>query len=201
LNQPGLLKQIRLNNYDEQMVLIRKLSPEEARSLLNPLVELLQDAVESGASIGFLPPVSDVDARHYWQGIFAEMDREQRYLVAAIVDGSLMGTVQLHPATMPNGSHRAEVAKLFVHRQARRQGIGFKLMQAVEQAAREIGRKLLVLDTRKGDPSEQLYTRIGYERAGEIPRYARAASGELHDTVLFYKELAEDPAAPPFNAV
>jgi GNAT superfamily N-acetyltransferase len=51
---------------------------------------------------------------------------------------------------MPNASHRAEVQKLLVLRSWRRQGIGLALMTAIEQAARQTGRSLLVLDTRLG---------------------------------------------------
>jgi GNAT superfamily N-acetyltransferase len=71
-----------------------------------------------------------------------------------------VGAVQLDLAERPNALYRAEVMKLFVHRRARRQGIGRILMGAVELAAMEAGRSLLVLDTRKGDPSEQLYLSI-----------------------------------------
>jgi ribosomal protein S18 acetylase RimI-like enzyme len=62
-------------------------------------------------------------------------------------------------------------------------------MQAIEQAARERGRSLLVLDTRQGDNAERLYRRLGYHEVGIIPAYALSATGTLDGTVLFYKEL------------
>jgi acetyltransferase len=88
-----------------------------------------------------------------------------------------------------NGNHRAEVMKLMVHRRSRGRGLGRELMKQAEAVARGLGRTLLVLDTRRGDVAEQLYTKLGYERAGLIPGYARSASGELHDTVFMYREI------------
>lgn len=82
-----------------------------------------------------------------------------------------------------------EVIKLLVHREARRQGLGQKLMGAVETVGRGEGRTLLVLDTRQGEPSEAFYAASGYQRAGVIPNFARSEDGTLHSTVLFYKEL------------
>ena len=168
---------------------IRALTADEAREMVEPLIELLRDAVDSGASVGFLPPLEEAEARDYWQGVFAAMTERRRRLLAASENGSIHGAVQLDLEPRPNGSHRAEVMKLFVHRRERRRGIGRALMQAVEDAARESGRSLLVLDTKRGDAAEQLYLSLGYTIAGVIPRYARDASGTLHDTVLFYREL------------
>jgi acetyltransferase len=62
-------------------------------------------------------------------------------------------------------------------------------MATVERAAHDARRTLLVLDTRQGDPSERLYQKCGYTRAGVIPRYARNGDGGLDATVLYYKLL------------
>src|SRR5260370_39056085 len=112
------------------------------------------------------------------------------WLLVATENGRVIGCVQLELASMPNGGHRADVKQLFVQTSARGQGVGRALMTALEDVARTQGRSLLVLDPRQGDPSEQLYLRIGYTRAGVIPGYARSASGELHTTAFYYKELA-----------
>ncbi len=48
---------------------------------------------------------------------------------------------------------------------------------------------LLVLDTRLGDPSNDLYVSLGYQWVGQIPHYARSGSGSLDTTVLYYKDL------------
>jgi ribosomal protein S18 acetylase RimI-like enzyme len=154
------------------------------------LAELLKDAVDDGASVGFLPPLDLDQACWYWRGVAGTIAAGERVLLVATDAGRLAGTVQLDLCHRANGLHRAEVLRLLVHTTARRRGIGRKLMTAVEEAAWERQRTLLVLDTRDGDASCALYESLGYIRAGVVPRYARSASGELHGTAIYYKELA-----------
>lgn len=168
---------------------IERLGAVGAEAYFDRLVDLLQDVVDGGASVGFLPPLAALDARVYWGAVVAAVSEGTRVLLAALDRDDVLGSVQLDVATMPNARHRAEVMKLLVRRRARRQGIGRALMQAVEDVARDAGRSLLVLDTRSGDAAEALYDRLGYTRVGVIPRYARSASGTLEDTVYFYREL------------
>lgn len=156
---------------------------------VDALATLLIDAVESGASVGFLPPLSPDAARAYWQVVDPEL-AHNKILLTAHVGDELAGAVQLALAEQPNGAHRAEVQKLFVMRRFRRCGIARALMLALEAEAMAHGRTLLVLDTRIGDPAERLYEKVGYQRAGVIPSFAKSAQGTLDPTVLFYKTLA-----------
>ncbi|MBI4904912.1 MAG: GNAT family N-acetyltransferase [Acidobacteria bacterium] len=169
---------------------MQHLEPDDIFTHADALCRLLWDAVDSGASVGFLPPVDPVTALDYWNSVRIAMHEESRLLLAAFDDVELIAAVQLDLATQANALHRAEVCKLLVRRDVRRRGIGRALMLAAEDAARSIGRTLLVLDTRKGDPSEGLYRSMGYTLAGEIPGYARSADGTLHSTVILYKTLA-----------
>ena len=173
------------------MLTIEQLTADQAVAARDDLVELLQDAVSSGASVGFLPPLATDTARDYWEGVFDDIGRGARMLLAARDDGRVIGSVQLELASKANAHHRAEVQKLMVLTQARGQGIGRWLLEAVEAAAREAGRTLLVLDTRQGDVAEGLYARHGYVRAGAIPMYARSADGTLDATVIFYRLLEQ----------
>jgi GNAT superfamily N-acetyltransferase len=172
-------------------VSIDALTAEGTVRELAGLVALLKDAVDSGASVGFLPPLAAADGEAYWRSVVeAVRDGSCILLGAREPDGTLVGTAQLLLATRPNGSHRAEVAKVIVHTKARRRGIGRALMLAIEARARGLGRKTLVLDTRRGDPSEQLYTSVGYTLAGVIPRYARSADGTLDPSAFYYRLLS-----------
>jgi acetyltransferase len=154
------------------------------------LVDLLQDAVESGASIGFLPPLGDAEARAYWATVAEGVgDGSRIVLVARDRDLGLVGSAQLELAMRANARHRAEVTKVMVHRRAQRRGVGRALMLALEDRARTLGRTTLILDTRQGDPSEALYRGVGWTLVGTIPRYARSASGGLDATALYYKLL------------
>jgi GNAT superfamily N-acetyltransferase len=158
------------------------------------LVALLRDTVESGASIGFLPPLGDAEAASYWATVAAGL-REGSRVVLAARDGELglVGSAQLELAMRANARHRAEVSKVMVHRRARRRGVGRALMLALNDHARRLGRTTLILDTRQGDPSEVLYRAAGWTFAGAIPAYARSATGTLDATAFYYKLLAPAP--------
>ena len=149
------------------------------------------DAVESGASVGFLPPLARAEADAYWRSVIAAMREGSRVLLAAMDGTLLQGSVQLQLEMRVNGKHRAEVMKLFVHRRARRQGIARALMAEAESIARKLGRSLLIMDTRKGGEAHRMCEALGYTQFGEIPGYARSANGELHTTVFFYAVLAK----------
>ena len=166
------------------------LHSDDAAKWLPQLIGLLRDAVDSGAELGFLAPLSDGQAHQYWTKVLAQVGKRGRIMLAAVHDGVIVGSVQLELASMPNAAHRAEVQKLLVLRSWRRQGLGQALMTAIEQAARQAGRQLLVLDTRLGDAAERLYARMGYQRVGVIPRFALNSVGSLDATVVFYRELA-----------
>jgi acetyltransferase len=168
---------------------IEELSPTQVPGYLAGLADLLKNAVESGASIGFLPPLAPGEATEYWNEVIAALDSGYRKLLIARENGRVIGAVQLDYASRRNASHRAEVMKLMVHTSARRRGLGRALMEEAARTAARDGRTLLVLDTRSGDPSEQLYQRLGYTTAGVIPGYARSASGDLHTTVIMFKHL------------
>jgi len=171
-------------------VAIGVLTVEEAVRDVRALTALLKDAVDSGASVGFLPPLGDAEGEAYWRSVVGAVREGSCVLLGAReADGMLVGIAQLLLATRPNGSHRAEVAKVIVHTKARRRGIGRALMLAIEERARRLGRTTLVLDTRRGDPSEGLYTSVGYTLAGVIPRYARSANGALDPSAFYYRLL------------
>ncbi|MBU8714245.1 MULTISPECIES: GNAT family N-acetyltransferase [Brevibacillus] len=159
--------------------------PSEAE--LRELARLLVDVVADGASIGFLPPLTEEEAYKYWTLV----PREQVVVWVAEKETGIVGTIQLQLSDRPNGLHRAEIVKLMVHPSAQRQGIGRTLMLLAEARAMAENRSLLVLDTRAGDPSNQLYQAMGYKEAGRIPQYAKSADGELHDTVIYYKQIGE----------
>jgi GNAT superfamily N-acetyltransferase len=155
---------------------------------MQSLAELLIDCVAGGASVSFMAPLSLQKALDFWRGVAGGVARGERVLLVAEDDAGITGTVQVILAQPENQPHRADVAKMLVHRRARRQGIGAALMQAAERAAREAGKTLLVLDT-AGAEAERLYTRQGWQRVGVIPGYALLPTGEPCDTAYFYKVL------------
>lgn len=174
--------------------MIERLHPPAAEADLLGLAGLLVDAVESGAAVSFMPPLSVERAAAWWRRNIAEAGDGAIFLVARDAEG-IVGTVQLHPAWAPNQPHRAEITKLLVHRRGRRSGLGTRLMQAIEAAASEAGFSLLTLDAKRGESAERLYRRLGWVAAGTVPDYALDPDGAPHDAVIFYRKL--NPAGGP----
>ena len=168
---------------------IELLSEEQARPILPQFVALLQDIVDGGSSVGFLPPLALSTAEAYWCETLNEVAQGKRILLVSREGRVVTGSVQIALVTKQNGLHRAEVQKLIVHTRFRSRGIARALMSAAEGAARKAGRTLLVLDTEQGSAAEQLYMKCGYTRAGVIPQYARSADGSMCTTVVFYKVI------------
>lgn len=182
---------------------ISELDAAGAAAIIPELVELLRDSVDNGSSVGFLLPLRLPEALAFWEGVAGAVVRgETLLLVARDAAGVVAGTVQLGLALRPNSLHRAEVQKLLVHTRARRRGVGRALMLAAERLAAERGRWLLVLDTRAGDPSEQLYAALGFTAVGQIPRYVIDETGTFTATAIYSKWLgaltvAREPIGAP----
>jgi GNAT superfamily N-acetyltransferase len=158
---------------------------------LGGLVDVLIDCVDGGASVSFMLPLPRDRALSFWRGVADGVVRGERaLLVAEDAAGAIVGTVHLVLAQPDNQPHRADVAKMLVHRRARRLGVAAALMQAAERVAAEEGKTLLVLDTVTGGDAERLYERQGWQRCGVIPDYALWPRGGLCATTVFFKPLA-----------
>jgi ribosomal protein S18 acetylase RimI-like enzyme len=172
-----------------EQIEIRRLGGTELRAQLDALAGILFDCVDGGASVSYLAPFSHEEAREAFEAFAADVDQGRRLLLAAFADGELVGTVQVILALPPNQPHRAEIAKLLVHRSARKRGIAQRLMEHAELEARAEHKTLLVLDTVTGDPAERLYERLGWNKTGVIPGYALYPDGTPCDTTVFWKAL------------
>jgi len=168
---------------------IRPVSTSDLLAALPGYAVMLEACVEDGASIGFLHPMPAGEAEGYWRWVADGVAAGDILMWSITDDEGPIGTIQLHPAGKPNGAHRAEVAKLMVHPRARGQGLARRLMATAEQAAKALGRRLLVLDTVEGSVAEGLYRRLGWTEAGKIPDYALKSGGGSEPTVVFWKAL------------
>jgi ribosomal protein S18 acetylase RimI-like enzyme len=167
---------------------VRRLGADDAAACIEQLADVLLDCVEGGASVSFMQPMARETAVRFWQGVFDGVARGERTLLVAEDAQGIAGTVQLIMDMPENQPHRADVAKLLVHRRARGAGIGQRLMLAVEDAAREQARRVLVLDTASAT-AERLYERLGWQRVGVVPDYALMPDGVLCATTFFYKQV------------
>jgi len=174
-------------------ITVRRLGAFEAAALKEQLADVLLDCVEGGASVSFMLPMARATALGFWDKVADGVARGERTLLVAEDGEGVIGTVQLITDLPDNQPHRADVAKLLVHRRARNRGVGQGLMLALEQAAREQGRWVLVLDTASA-AAERLYERMGWQRVGVVPGYALLPHGDLCDTTFYYKQLERHTA-------
>jgi GNAT superfamily N-acetyltransferase len=169
---------------------IRRVETVDGR-LMSGLVETLIDCVEGGASVSFMHPLTRERAEAFWRRVADGVRGASRALIVAEDASGVCGTVQLLLEQPENQPHRADVAKMLVHRRARRLGLGAALVQEAEVVARQLGKTLLVLDTVTGGDADRLYRRLGWVAAGDIPGYALFPRGGLCSTTVFYRELGE----------
>jgi GNAT superfamily N-acetyltransferase len=171
-------------------VTVYSVGANEAAACIDDLTDVLIDCVEGGASVSFMLPLARETARAFWRGVVEGVARGERHLLIAEDEtGQIVGTVQLITAQPDNQPHRADVAKMLVHRRARRKGIAQRLMYEIERVAQAAGKNVLVLDTVTGGDAERLYARAGWERAGAVPNYALMPTGELCGTTFYYKQI------------
>jgi GNAT superfamily N-acetyltransferase len=168
-------------------VTLRTLHAANEREI-RELAAVLIDCVDGGASVSFMTPLSEPKAIAFWRSTVADCEAGRRVIVVAETDTRIVGTVQVILAQPENQPHRADVAKMLVHRAARRHGIGELLIRAAEDAARAAGKSLLVLDTADA-AAERLYRRCGWQFAGTIPDYALWPTGGKCPTSFFYRPL------------
>lgn len=158
---------------------------------IQELSEVLIDCVENGASVSFMWPMTRTKAESFWRNTAASVMRGERIVMVAEDATGIIGTVTVTWAQPENQPHRGDIAKMLVHRRARRRGIGAGLLAAAEQAALQAGKTLLVLDTVTNTDAFRLYQRMGWQRCGEIPDYAFWPDGRPCPTTVFFKQLRQ----------
>ncbi|ALL68133.1 GCN5-related N-acetyltransferase [Paraburkholderia caribensis MBA4] len=173
-----------------ETISVRRVGAHEAAQCIDGLADVLIDCVAGGASVSFMWPLARDKAIAFWQMVAAGVERGERaLLIAEDADGCIAGTVQLVLAQPDNQPHRADVAKMLVHRRARRQGVAHRLMAAADAVARDEGKSVLVLDTVTGGEAERVYERAGWQRVGEVPNYALMPDGSFCGTTFYFKHL------------
>jgi GNAT superfamily N-acetyltransferase len=167
---------------------IRRLH-EVGAAEVDGLVDVLVDCVEGGASVGFMLPLSRSRAHEFWSGVAEAVGRGDRALLVAEDDEGICGTVQLVLAQPDNQPHRADLSKMLVHRRARRRGLGEALMRAAEEMALDCGKTLLVLDAVTDGDAYRLYSRLGWQKVGDVPEFALWPEGGYCSTTYFFRSL------------
>ena len=169
--------------------IIRPCLATEAEARLSELGALLANAVAGGASVNFMAGFTAADGEAFWRGQLLGLCAGERRLLVAEVAVCLVGTVVLSFALQPNGPHRADIGKMLVHSAHRRHGLGRRLLEAAERAAREAGRTLLLLDTEAGSAGASLYESCGWTEYGLLPDHSYTPDGRLAAAAYFFKVL------------
>ena len=177
------------------MISILELGPTQ--DAVKELAAIHIEAVADNAGVSFLHPLAPEKAEHFWRGSLRQASDGTRIIFGAVENGAIVGTVTLLLDMPENQPHRAEIAKMMVAGHARGRGIASKLLTAAEDAARERGKTLLMLDTVKGSAAARLYTKMGWVFFGDVPGHALRGDGTPDDTSFFYKEVppADEAAA------
>ena len=168
----------------------RVLPSDEICAHAPALGAILIACVEGGASVSFMRGLEPERAAKFWREVARGARDDGRAVIVAEDGDALLGVVQVIAAGVDNQPHRADISKMLVAPHARRRGVGALLMRAAEDAARNMGKTMLVLDTQEHSDAERLYARMGWTRAGTIPDYALTPDGALIATAIYWKRLA-----------
>jgi GNAT superfamily N-acetyltransferase len=168
---------------------VAELDLDAYRAAIRGLAELVVDVVDDGSSVNFMAGVTLDDASAWWEARTESVASGQTSAFVARSAGRIVGSTLLIRAAQPNAPHRAEIGKVLVRREARRQGLGRALMLAAEARARADGRWLLFLDTVTGSPADAFYRSLGWQEAGPIPSFAMDPDGGLLSATYFWKDL------------
>jgi GNAT superfamily N-acetyltransferase len=161
-----------------------ELSFEQRKSLVN----LLKDAVANNFSVGFMHDSTEADFERFWSDEIAMCDSENGIFLALLGE-EVLGSVIVTRELRANGRHRAEFRKLLVHSKAQKIGIGSALEKFATNYAKDIGLKLLYLDSATSYLIDRTYEKWGWKKSGEIPNFAKNPDGSLVSTWFFYKLL------------
>ncbi len=90
-----------------------------------------------------------------------EREEQSRHLMVTAGDGNVIGVGRLHF----NTPQEAQIRYMAVHEDCRGQGIGRRILRALEALAHADGATRIVLNARK--PAELFYQKQGYHTVGE----------------------------------
>nr|ABX82663.1 putative acetyltransferase [Trichoderma hamatum] len=184
----------------EQINIVR-FSPSEHDKFLPAIIQMHIDCIESdGALLRFHPPFTHEKRQKmesFWKARLSQISTGHRITLIALVslDGKqevdIAGIVELGMTEADTGPFRGDLEMLMVSPRYRRRGLASKLIDKLEEIAKEEKRTLLLLSTDIGSTAEKhLYPRRGYVLMGTIPNYGISPTdGSLKDGAFFYKQL------------
>lgn len=162
-------------------------APETAR--LDGVHALVAAGVARGEALGFVDPPSGADYRRSLDPLLDRSAAVNGGVVAALVDGRVVGTAQWSRSPYPTRRVLAELDRVAVAPDARRGGVGRRVVEAALADAAAHGVEVVVLEVRGDNHGAiALYERCAFTRAGLIPN-AVAIGVSRYDLVLMARPL------------
>ena len=150
---------------------------------------VIEDVDPQGADARALLHEASIDARALYPELFAGTSQsatngplvERGVYVIAYVDGRPLGCGALRPLDASS----AEVRRMYVHRDHRRQGVARAVLQHLEREAARLGYSRLVLETGfKQLPAMRLYEANGFRRVAPFGEYINDPTSVCYERVL-----------------
>jgi len=157
------------------MIRIRPTQPEDAEALLRLAGAEPLFSEEEAATVAELA-----------QAYLEQDDHDDYFFLSAVEDGQLLGFASYGPTPLTQGTY--DLYWIAVAAEAKGQGIGRRLMAQVEDEVRDLGGRLIVLDTAgraEYAPTRAFYHRLGYTHAATVPDFY--APGD--DLIIFTRTL------------
>ncbi len=161
---------------------------------LQDLCEAADAAILDGGGFGWVKSPGRLALQSYFRGVLLVPERE---LFIARLDGVIVGSAQLvrPPRNNEAQAFAATLMHAFVAPYARGHGLARLMTRRVEDVARALGYQVLNLDVRETQAAAiHLYEKLGYDRWGEHPCYARVGGSTIRG-VFFVKLLQEERKA------
>jgi RimJ/RimL family protein N-acetyltransferase len=159
---------------------------------MEALCESADAAIIDGGGFGWVKSPGRLVLERYFRGVLLVPERE---LFVARLDGVIVGSAQLvrPPRNNEAQAFAATLMHAFVAPYARGHGLAGMMTIRVEDGARALGYQVLNLDVRETQEAAiRLYERLGYERWGEHPAYARVGGRTIRG-FYFHKMLQAGP--------
>ena len=126
----------------------RLYNPYTDKQLLPEIAQIHSECITYDHQLAtFLPPLSHTRMLDYWLSLSEDIEKSRTALIlqfAAEDEAEVAGYVCLMMPATETGPFRGEVNKLMVSPKHRRKGVARRVMEKLENVARERGRDLLV---------------------------------------------------------
>lgn len=141
---------------------------DAAEADLPGILEIYNDAVHNTLAIWNETPVDLVNRRDWWQA-----RRAQGYpvLVARDAQGTVLGYASFGDWRAFEGFRHTVEHSVYIHPEARGQGIARALMTALIDRARGLGKHVMVAGIESGNAASiALHRKLGFELTAEMPQ-------------------------------